>query len=83
MARLKKSNKNSSDFPIEGIQFRDITSLLANPLAFNKALIDLTNIAFQGTKIIGIESRGFVFGPAMARDMDVGFIMAPKPANYQ
>ena len=78
---LKKAIRTVPDFPIEGIQFRDITSLLANPLAFNKALIDLTNIAFQGTKIIGIESRGFVFGSAMARDMDVGFIMARKPGK--
>lgn len=78
---LKKAIRTVPDFPIEGIQFRDITSLLANPLAFNKALIDLTNIAFQGTKVIGIESRGFVFGSAMARDMDTGFIMARKPGK--
>ena len=78
---LKKAIRTVPDFPIEGIQFRDITSLLANPLAFNKALVDLTNIAFQGTKIIGIESRGFVFGAPLARDMDVGFIMARKPGK--
>lgn len=78
---LKQAIRTVPDFPIDGIQFRDITSLLANPLAFNKALIDLTNIAFQGTKIIGIESRGFVFGAPLARDMDVPFIMARKPGK--
>jgi adenine phosphoribosyltransferase len=78
---LKQAIRTVPDFPIPGIQFRDITSLIENPLAFNKALVDLTNVAFQGTKIIGIESRGFVFGAPLARDMDVPFIMARKPGK--
>jgi adenine phosphoribosyltransferase len=78
---LKNAIRTVPDFPIPGIQFRDITSLTENPLAFNKALVDLTNLSFKATKIIGIESRGFVFGAPLARDMDVPFIMARKPGK--
>jgi adenine phosphoribosyltransferase len=78
---LKQAIRTVPDFPIPGIQFRDISSLLENPLAFNKALVDLTNLSFKATKIIGIESRGFVFGAPIARDLDLPFIMARKPGK--
>ncbi len=78
---LKQAIRTVPDFPIPGIQFRDITSLIENPLAFNKALVDLTTLSFNATKIIGIESRGFVFGAPIARDLDLPFIMARKPGK--
>ena len=58
---LKQAIRTVPDFPIPGIQFRDISSLLENPLAFNKALVDLTNLSFKATKIIGIESRSILY----------------------
>jgi adenine phosphoribosyltransferase len=78
---LKNAIRTVPDFPIPGIQFRDITSLIENPLAFNKALVDLTNLSFNATKIVGVESRGFVFGAPIARDLDLPFIMARKPGK--
>ena len=71
------------DFPIEGIEFRDITSLVEEPKAFNKSLIELTAhcMDFKVDTIIGIESRGFVFGSPLARDLEVPFIMARKPGK--
>lgn len=80
---LKDSIRTVPDFPIPGIQFRDITSLIENPKAFNKSLLDLTSMAesFGVTKLIGIESRGFVFGTPVARDLDLPFIMARKPGK--
>lgn len=78
---LKQAIRTVPDFPIPGIQFRDITSLIENPLAFNKALVDLTNLSMKATKIVGIESRGFVFGAPIARDCDLPFIMARKPGK--
>ena len=78
---LKQTIRTIPDFPKAGILFRDITSLLENPLAFNKALVDLTTLSFKATKIIGIESRGFVFGAPVARDLDLPFIMARKPGK--
>lgn len=80
---LKDHIRTVSGFPKEGIEFRDITSLLENPNAFNKSLSDLTGLSmsFGATKIIGIESRGFVFGAPVARDLDLPFIMARKPGK--
>jgi adenine phosphoribosyltransferase len=78
---LKNAIRTVPNFPIPGIQFRDITSLIENPLAFNKALVDLTTLSFKATKIVGIESRGFVFGAPVARDLDLPFIMARKPGK--
>lgn len=83
MKDLKESIRTVPNFPIEGIQFRDITSLIENPEAFNKSLIELTAYCMmaKATKIIGIESRGFVFGAPIARDMEVPFVMARKPGK--
>lgn len=81
--KLKDSIRTVLDFPIEGIQFRDITSLLESPEAFNKALMDMTAscMGFNATKIMGIESRGFIFASPIARDMEVPLILARKPGK--
>ena len=80
---LKNHIRTVSGFPKAGIEFRDITSLIENPKAFNKSLMDLTSFAmsFGADKIIGIESRGFVFGAPLARDLEVPFVMARKPGK--
>jgi len=80
---LKDSIRTVSGFPKAGIEFRDITSLLENPEAFNKSLSELTSLTmgFGATKLIGIESRGFVFGAPIASDLDLPFIMARKPGK--
>jgi adenine phosphoribosyltransferase len=83
MKELKEYIRTVPNFPIEGIQFRDITSLLERPEALNKALIDMTAscMMFNATKIIGIESRGFVFGSPIARDLELPFLLARKPGK--
>jgi|TARA_R110001592_G_scaffold346438_1_gene639031 adenine phosphoribosyltransferase len=80
---LKNHIRTVSGFPKAGIEFRDITSLIENPKAFNKSLMDLTSLAmsFGADKIVGIESRGFVFGAPLARDLEVPFVMARKPGK--
>lgn len=80
---IKDNIRTVPDFPIKGIQFRDITSLLERPEAFNKALIDMTAscMMFNATKIVAIESRGFVFGSPVARDLEVPLILARKPGK--
>ena len=80
---LKDAIRTVPDFPIPGIQFRDISSLIENPKAFNKSLSDLTSLSmsFSADKIVGIESRGFVFGAPLARDLELPFIMARKPGK--
>ena len=80
---FKDSIRTVPDFPIEGIQFRDITSMLESPHAFNKACVDLTKacMQFDATKIVAIESRGFIFGSPIARDMELPLILARKPGK--
>jgi len=69
------------DFPKPGILFRDISPLLANPAAFKEAIDQLNTIAkeFEYTHILGIESRGFIFGSALAHHAHKGLALARKP----
>jgi adenine phosphoribosyltransferase len=69
------------DFPKPGVLFRDISPLLANPKAFKEAIHRLDEIAqqFDYTHILGIESRGFIFGSALAHHVHKGLALARKP----
>ena len=69
------------DFPKPGILFRDISPLLANPIAFKEAINQLNLLAqeFDYTHILGIESRGFIFGSALAHYAHKGLALARKP----
>jgi len=80
---LKKHIRSIKDFPKEGIMFRDITTLLKEPKAFNKALNELLLFTDQVKidKVVGIESRGFIFGSLLAQKLGVGFILARKPGK--
>ena len=80
---LKEHIRSIKDFPKEGIMFRDITTLLKEPKAFNKALEELILFTDQVKidKVVGIESRGFIFGSLLAQKLNVGFIPARKPGK--
>lgn len=69
------------DFPKPGIMFRDISPLLANPEAFQEAIKQLAVLAsdIQYTHILAIESRGFIFGAALANHLTKPLILARKP----
>jgi len=69
------------DFPKPGILFKDITPLLANARAFAQTIELLAEpFAASGlSHIAGIESRGFIFGGALARRLDCGFVPIRKP----
>lgn len=69
------------DFPKPGILFRDISPLLANPAAFRESIAQLEILAqgFDYTHILGIESRGFIFGSALAHHTHKGLVLARKP----
>ncbi len=71
------------DFPKKGIQFRDITTLLADPVGFRKAVDELVQ-RYAGVtidKVAGIESRGFILGGAIAHQLSTGFIPIRKPGK--
>lgn len=67
-------------FPIEGISFKDVSPLLADKEAFTYTIEKLTEIAkkYNADYIIGPESRGFLFGVPVAKELGIGFIMARK-----
>ena len=69
------------DFPKPGILFRDISPLLADPNAFQEAIHRLNVLSkdFEYTHILGIESRGFIFGSALALHTQKGLALARKP----
>lgn len=69
------------DFPKPGILFRDISPLLANPVAFYEAIQQLNQLAdnFNYTHILGIEARGFIFSSALAHHAQKGLVLARKP----
>ena len=69
------------DFPRPGILYRDISPLLANPAAFREAIWQMEALAqqFDYSHILGIESRGFIFGSALAHKALKGLALARKP----
>lgn len=71
------------DFPTPGILFRDITPLLASPVAFREAVAALSEPwrSDPPDKVFGIEARGFMFGAALARELSVGFVPVRKPGK--
>ena len=80
---LKKFNRTVNDFPIDGIVFRDITSLIETPEAFIKTCDELTKITkeFNAEIVASIESRGFIFAGTIARDLSLPFVLARKPGK--
>lgn len=80
---LKAVIRNIPDFPQPGILFRDITPLLGNPPALRAVLDALcADVAACGAKaIVGIESRGFLFGAPVADRMGLPFVPVRKPGK--
>ncbi|MBI5534710.1 MAG: adenine phosphoribosyltransferase [Deltaproteobacteria bacterium] len=75
--------RNIPDFPKKGILFKDITPLLADPKGFAIVIDSLTEhfIGDQIDAIVGIESRGFVFGGALAARLNTSFVPVRKPGK--
>ena len=71
------------DFPKPGIIFRDITPLLANPAALDQAVAQLAQPYHQSNidVVAAVESRGFIFGAAVARQLQAGFVPIRKPGK--
>ena len=80
---LKQYIRTVKNFPIDGITFRDITSLIETPNAFVKTCNSLTDITkdFGADIVVSIESRGFIFAGTIARDLNLPFVLARKPGK--
>ena len=80
IAELRAKIRDIKDFPTEGILFRDITTLLRDGPAW-KAVIDHLTGGYSDAKVdlvVGVESRGFIFGGAVAHGLGVGFVPVRK-----
>lgn len=75
--------RNIPDFPEPGIQFKDVSTLFKNPVC----LAEMSDTLFELyrdkgiTKVVGIESRGFIMGSILAARLGAGFVMCRKPAK--
>ena len=77
---LSKTIRDVPDFPVKGILFKDITTLLKDPAAFTEAVSRMTE-PFVGQEIdvvVAVESRGFIFGAPVAYNLGAGFVPVRK-----
>lgn len=81
--KLKNNLRNIPDFPIPGVQFKDVTTLFKDA----ECLQILSDIMYEKykdrgiTKVVGIESRGFIMGPILATRLNAGFVPIRKPGK--
>jgi adenine phosphoribosyltransferase len=80
---LRSLIRDVPDFPKPGILFRDITPLLQDSEALREALDRLAQPFRKSgiTKVVGIESRGYIFAPAIAMSLGAGFVPVRKPGK--
>jgi adenine phosphoribosyltransferase len=80
VSELKAKIRDIKDFPTEGILFKDITTLLKDAKAFKSVIDQLATDYIQSRVevVVGIESRGFIFGGALAHELGVGFVPVRK-----
>lgn len=83
MNKVKSLVRNIPNFPVKGIQFKDLTTVFKNPEALailSEALVELYRD--KGiTKVVGIESRGFIGGAILAAGLGAGFVPVRKPGK--
>lgn len=79
---LENSVRSVLDFPIAGIDFKDITTLLKDKFAFRESIKQMAKLADNDLDIVvGMEARGFIFGAPLAYELGVGFVPVRKPGK--
>ena len=83
MEYIKSKIRDVYDFPKKGIVFKDLTTVFKDPRALHIIGWDLAQLYREKgvTKVVGIESRGFVFGSILAFELGAGFVPARKPGK--
>ena len=81
--QFKSLIRNVPDFPKKGIQFKDITTALKNAYCLRWIKNEVVNLYKDKgiTQVVGLESRGFIIGPAAAIELGAGFVLARKPGK--
>ncbi len=83
MEDLKSIIRDIPDFPKKGIIFKDITTLLADAMSYQR-MVDLISHRYVGKridKVVGVEARGFVIGAALAYKLGAGVVLVRKPGK--
>ncbi len=83
LEEVKGIVRNIPDFPVKGIQFKDLTTAFINPDALTALKKEMVAM-YTGkgiTKVVGIESRGFILAPAVAIEIGAGFVPIRKPGK--
>ena len=80
MKQVQDYIRTIPDFPDEGIMFRDVTTLFADPRGFRMAIDQMLHpyAGLQIDKVVGLEARGFIMGGAIAHQLSVGFVPIRK-----
>ncbi len=80
---LLNNLRNVPDYPKPGIQFQDVTTLFKNPACVQEMKEEMVKLYRDKgiTKVVGIESRGFVMGSILAVELGAGFVMCRKPGK--
>lgn len=80
MKTVKDYIRTIVDFPHEGIMFRDVTTLFADPRGFRMAIDQMLHpyAGLQIDKVVGLEARGFIMGGAIAHQLSLGFVPVRK-----
>ena len=80
MKKVEDYIRNIVDFPIEGIVFRDVTTLFSDPRGFRMAVDQMLHpyAGIQIDKVVGLEARGFILGGAIAHQLSKGFVPVRK-----
>lgn len=83
LEELKKTIRDVPDFPSKGILFRDLTTMIKNGEALHLMSTSLADLYRDKgvTKVVGIESRGFIGGSILAYELGCGFVPARKPGK--
>ena len=83
LARIRSLVRDVPDFPKPGILFRDITTVLRDPVAWRATVDQMCDAvdSWDFDIVVGIESRGFIMGSAMAYQLGVGFVPVRKPGK--
>jgi adenine phosphoribosyltransferase len=83
MEKLKKIIRDIPDFPKKGIIFKDVTTLLKDPVSFQRT-VDLLGHRYIDKSIdlvVGVEARGFIIGAALAYKLGAGIVLVRKPGK--
>lgn len=83
LARIASLIREVPDFPKPGIRFRDITTVLRDPVAWRATVDQMCHVVagWPVDVVVGMESRGFIVGSAMAYQLGVGFVPVRKPGK--